>query len=464
MADRLDLVIRGGTVVNADSMDRADIGIVNGRIVEVGEVSGVGEREVDATNCLVVPGAIDVHTHFHHWARYAESFNADDYDAGTRAAAAGGITTVINYVFQEPGGTLRGALDKAVDFARGQVHIDYSLHAVLTDNVSEAVEEFPALAEDGFTSVKVFAAVPGFQLGDAQILQVLEAAASSNILVNVHAEDGALVEHLTRRLESRGNTAVDYLPQGRPAEAEAISTRKIAEYAAVLRAPVYFVHLSTRAALDAVREVRKRWDKIFVETRPVYLFLNDSVYGLPDSEGNKFVCLPPIRSGDDSSALWEGLCRGEIDTYATDHSPWLAEQKLAPAPFWKVPAGVPNLQTSVPMLYSEGVRTGRLHPCRFVAVTSANPARLFGMYPQKGVIAEGADADIAIIDPADVRTLSVDQMYSNSDYDPYEGYVCHGWPRHVFSRGDLVASFGQSVSQPGRGRRVHRKGSSFDGN
>ncbi|MEU0480357.1 dihydropyrimidinase [Streptosporangium sp. NPDC006013] len=458
----LDLIIRNGVVVNAESMEPMDVGIKDGVIVALGEIDAPAIEIVDAAGCFVVPGAIDVHTHFHHWVSYVGSHNADDYDTGTQAAASGGITTIINYAFQEEGEPLRTAVDRDLELAKTQANIDYGLHVVVTSDAETAVKEFPALAADGFTSVKVFGAVTGFQLPDSGILRVLEAAAENNILVNVHAEDGALIEHLTESFRSRGQTGVEYLPQARPAQAEAIATRKIAEYAAFLKAPVYFVHLSTAASLDAVREVRDRFDKIFVETRPVYLFLEESVYELPESEGNKFVCLPPIRSTEDSDALWEGLRLGDIDTYATDHAPWRSEQKLAEAPFWKIPAGVSNLQTSVPMLFSEGVRTGRLHPCRFVAVTSANPARLFGMYPKKGVIAVGSDADIAVIDPADVRVLTADQMHSKADYDPYEGYECHGWPRHVYSRGELVAERGQAISRPGRGQLIRRGPSSYD--
>lgn len=457
-----DLVIRGGTVVNADEMAVGDVAVREGKVVQVGIVDGSGADEVDATGCLVVPGAIDVHTHFHHWVGYVGSHNADDYDSGTRAAAAGGITTIVNYAFQEEGETLMTAIERDLELAKTTANIDYGLHVVVTDNAEKAVAEFPQVVKAGVTSVKVFGAVSGFQLPDAGILEVLRAARDTGMIVNVHAEDGALIDFLTRAFEQRGDLGVEFLPQARPPQAEAIATRKIAEYAALLEAPVYFVHLSTAGALEAVRDARKKFDQIFVETRPVYLFLEQSVYELPNKEGNKYVCLPPIRSNTDSEALWEGLQAGEIQTYATDHAPWKAEQKLAEAPFWRIPAGVSNLQTSVPMLFSEGVQKGKLDACQFVALTSTNPAKLFGMHPVKGVIAPGADADIAVIDPAEIRRLTVGEMHSNADYDPYEGYECHGWPRLVFSRGDLVAERGNALHSPGRGKYIRRDTNNYD--
>lgn len=462
-SQQYDLVIRGGTIVNADETIAGDVAVTDGRVVRVGVVDGSGTEEVDATDCIVVPGAIDVHTHFHHWVSYVGSHNADDYDTGTRAAAAGGITTIINYAFQEEGETLMTAVNRDLELASTTANIDYGLHVVVTDNAEKAVTEFEQVVDAGVTSVKVFGAVSGFQLPDAGILEVLRAARDAGMIVNVHAEDGALIDFLTRTLEERGDLGVEFLPEARPPLAEAIATRKIAEYAALLQAPVYFVHLSTQGALEAVREVRKKFDKIFVETRPVYLFLEQSVYELPEKEGNKYVCLPPIRATSDSEALWAGLENREIQTYATDHAPWKAEQKLADAPFWRIPAGVSNLQTSVPMLFSEGVRKGRIDAQQFVALTSTNPAKLFGMHPTKGVIVPGADADIVVFDPNEVRRLTADDMHSNADYDPYEGYDCHGWPRLVFSRGDLVAESGSALHSPGRGRYVHRASSKFDG-
>lgn len=453
----MDCIIRGGTVVTANGSEHADVGIVDGKIAAVGHDLGEARSLIDADGCLVLPGAIDVHTHFHHWVEYVGSHNADDFDSGTRAAAAGGITTVINYAFQEEGGSLRSAIDRDAILGMAESHIDFGLHPVVTRLTDAILDELPGLVADGFTSLKVFTAVAGFRLPDEDLLAVMAEAGRNGMIVNVHAEDEPLIQYLTRANEQAGRTSVSFLPDGRPPVAEQIATRKIAAYAAFLGVPVYFVHLSTSGAMDAVREARAEGAEIYVETRPVYLFLDRALYDLPDALGNRYVCLPPLRSAQDSEALWAALGANEIQTYATDHAPWLESQKLEGSrPYWKIPAGVSNLQTSVPMLYSEGVVKGRLTASQFVATTSTNPAKLFGLYPQKGAIQVGSDADIVIFDPEARTTIRAAEMESKSDYDPYDGYECTGWPRVVLSHGEVVVRDRAVLSRPGRGRLLRR--------
>ena len=453
-----ETVIRGGTVTTAESSIVADVGIADGKIAAIGVGLPQGREEIDASGQLVMPGMIDVHTHFDHMVALVNANNADDYDSGSRAAAAGGITTVVNFAFQEAGHSLRHAVEGELERASGKSYVDYGVHQCVTDPTVEGVfEEIPVLADEGFASVKCFTTLSPFQLPDADILTLMEVARDNGILVNCHAEDETLVNHLTQSFLKRGMTEVAYLPKARPPVAEEVATYRFATYARVLEAPIYFVHLSSAAALRAVRRVRNEGGHIYAETRPVYLYLDESVYELPNREGNKYAVLPPLRAKENQKVLWEGLRNGEIQTYATDHAPWMAAQKLDPSrEFNRLPAGVSNVQTSIGMLYSEGVRGGRMSAQQLVQVASTNPAKLFGMWPNKGTLAPGADADVCIIDPERKVEILGREMLSASDYDVYEGYQGQGWPVLTMLRGDVIAREGQIVAETPGGRLLKR--------
>jgi dihydropyrimidinase len=453
-----DLTVRGGTVVTAAASFPADIGVADGRIISIADHLDAGDRDVDARGRLVVPGAIDVHTHFDHFVPYVGTTNADDYDSGTRAAAAGGTTTIVNFAFQEEGESLRAAVEHELDCANGRAWIDYGIHLTVTDlAVPGVLDEVTALADEGFASLKIFTSVGTYALPDADVVRVLAHARKIGLLVSVHAEDHALIEFLTQEQLAAGAVGVDRLPIARPPAAEAIATARVAAYARALDTPVYFVHLSCRDALEAVRRERSAGARIYVETRPVYLFLDASRYELGDREGNKYVCLPPLRGREHQSALWDGLRNGEIQTYATDHAPWTAAQKTEPTlPFPRIPAGVSNVQTSIGMLFAEGVTQGRISANRFVAVTATNPARLFGLWPRKGTLAVGSDADIVLIDPELPVRIDASAMLSKADYDPYEGYEGVGWPVMTISRGEIVADHGRIVADGPRGELLRR--------
>lgn len=455
---RLDSLIRGGQIVTSDATYVADVGVKDGKIAVIQDkIEESAVREIDAKGKLVLPGAIDVHTHFD--TGVGGSATADDYESGSRAAAFGGITTFVNFAFQEHGHSVRSAVEREVGKATGRTYIDYGLHAVITDlGGPGGLDELGRLADEGFASIKVFTAVGEFQLSDADLLRVLDAAAHEKILVNVHAEDGPLVAHLSERLITEKKRGVEHLPSARPPEVEAMATAKVAGYGGMLNCAIYFVHLSSRKALDAVRAARSSGAEIYVETRPAYLFLDESRYRLPDREGNKFVCWPPLRAQDDQSALWDGLRSGEIQTYATDHTTWMAAQKMAAHnSFADIPGGVSNVQTSIGMLYGEGVRTGRISPSQMVALVSTNPAKLFGMWPEKGTLAVGSDADVVIIDPEHRFTIKSADMQSKSDFDPYDGYEAKGWPVLTMSRGDVIVENGKLNAKPGRGRLLRRR-------
>jgi dihydropyrimidinase len=453
----MDLIVRGGTLATAEAVFQADLGIEEGRIAAIARrLEARGAEEIDARGLIVCPGAIDVHTHFD--TRLEQGATADDYESGSRAAAAGGITTFVNFAFQSPGQRLSEVAEAELEKARGRSHLDYGVHLVVSDpSVPGLFEELPELVGAGFSSLKVFTAVGDLALSDRELLLVLQAASGLGLMVNVHAEDGALIDHLTERLLGAGRRSVEHLVEARPPAAEALATARVAEYARQVGCTVYFVHLSCRAALDAVRRARSEGASVYVETRPAYLFLDQSRYRLPDREGNCFVCWPPLRTPDDQVALWEGLRNGEIQTYATDHTTWLAAQKTDPAlSFADVPGGVANVQTSVGMLYAEGVARGRISLSRMVEVTSTNPAKLFGMWPRKGSLSVGADADLVLIDPSRRFRVEAARMESRSDFDPYEGYESAGWPLLTVSRGEVIVREGEVRSQPGRGQFLRR--------
>ena len=450
----VETVIRGGLIATVEATFRADIGIDQGRIRVIAD-RVEGRNVIDADGCVVVPGAIDVHTHFE--TGLGDSVTADDYESGSRAAAFGGVTTYINYAFQGEGESLRQAIDREAEKAAPKSYVDYSFHPVITRVDLAVLAEFESLRDDGFTSVKFFTAVPGFQLGDDDVLSILRRSAETGMLVNVHAEDGPLVEHLTAALLAGGRVEMDALPLARPDLAEGLATEKVGIYGGLLGCPIYFVHLSSIAALEATRRARARGAEIYIETRPLYLFHSEERYGLPGREARKFVAWPPLRKAADREALWAALARGEIQTCATDHTTWMLAQKTDPSlDFASIPGGVANVETLLGMLYSEGVRKGRISLSQLVALTSTNPAKLFGMWPRKGTITVGADADFAIIDPERRLRITSEQMQSASDFDPYEGHEAVGWPVTTIVRGRVVVDRGTLVAEPGSGELIRR--------
>lgn len=451
---RFDLLVRGGTVVTPEGVGTLDVGARDGKIVAV-EVDldfRQAERVIEADGHIVVPGGIDVHTHFGN--TVGEHGTADDYESGTISAAFGGITTVINYCIQQAGEQLVAAVERELETAEPKLFVDLGLHLIVTDaNRPHLAEELRALVERGCPSIKLFTAVDAFMMDDASILKVLEAARGTGVLVNLHAEDGALVHHLTNQLVSEGALGISSLPKSRPASAEALAITKVAVYAGALSVPLYVVHVSSKAALQAIRDARGDGVEVYAETRPAYLFLDDRLYEEDEQRGRFVACWPPLRSPDDQAALWSGLADGTIQTYATDHTSWMAIEKLnAALSFDAVPGGFANVETSLGMLYCEGVLTGRLSLERFVDVTATNPARIFGLWPEKGAISVGADADLCVIDPTANRVIDGSAMHSRSDVEPYEGYHASAWPVVTVALGEVIVDHGVLSAEPARGR------------
>lgn len=437
--------------MTARGTTRADVGVASGRIVAIGDLP-TAAREIDATGKLVLPGCVDLHTHLASTPTFAP---LDDFEHGTRAALAGGVTTVCSMVYQQE--TLRAGIERGLrDAARSLA--DFAFHVVVTNPSEAAIAELPSLARDGHTGLKVFMVAPRFDERITDYVRLLRAAAGAGMLVAIHAEDHAVVARATAELHASRRDAVRYFPESRPPEAEDVAIRSATQLAAKTGAAIYLVHLSSRVALAALAKAKAkakaRGLHVYGETRPLYLHLTRERYERPD--GALWVGQPPLREREDVDAMWDALASGLIDTVGTDHYPHLRAAKLAPGlAFDAVPPGVANLETLLPMLYSEGVRRGRLTLERLVDVLATSPARIAGLRG-KGEIAVGADADIVVFDPDERRTVRASEMHSACDYDPYEGWEVTGWPSVTLLRGEIAHAKDEILARPGVGRLVAR--------
>jgi dihydropyrimidinase len=396
-----------------------------------------------------MPGCVDLHTHLASTRTFTP---LDDFEHGTRAAIAGGVTTVVSMVYQEDGSLRRGVERGMRDAARSLA--DFAFHVVVTDPSETARAEISGLVRDGHAGLKVFMVSPRFVERRDDYRLLLRAASETGAVVAIHAEDHAIVAARTAELHASGRTGVEHFPESRPVEAEVKAVAEAIELAATTEATIYLVHLSSRPALEAVREGKQR-AHVFGETRPLYLYLTRAQFDRPDAA--LWVGQPPLREADDVDAVWAALADGTLDTVGTDHIPHTKAAKLAPGvTFDRIPPGVSNLETLLPMLYSEGVRKGRLTLSRLVEVLATGPARIAGMYPRKGAIAIGSDADLVVFDPGARRTIRAADLHSACDYDPYEGWDVTGWPELVLVRGEVAFERGDMRANPGRGLFVPR--------
>ncbi len=456
----MDLVIKNGTVITSGSRFVGDVGIRDGKVAQLGGEITAG-REIDASGKLVIPGGIDIHVHLERAEMLTgegEPRMVDDVYTGTVGAAVGGVTTVGNMIHPEPGERLTPfqLLERAEPDALANSVIDFTQHPVITYPSAEVIEQIPDLVGAGYSSLKIFTDL-GFQKNVAEFARVLETAGRSGVLPMIHCEDWAIDTYLENRLNAQGKSDVTYYSASRPGYAEATATVRAMAASRAAGNPMYVVHLSSAAALEETRRARISGQPVYVETRPIYLYYTSAVH--EESDGAKYTGWPPLREDADVDALWEGLNLSDIHTFASDHAPWTLDQKLdADLKLGTFRPGMANLETLMPMLYSEGVRKGRISMNRFVELTSTNPAKLFGMYPQKGTIAIGSDADILVWDPDLKRTIRGEEMTSNAGYDIYEGWEVLGWPVYTVSRGDVIVEKGEITGARGRGKRVHTTG------
>lgn len=450
---RFDTVIRGGTVVTASDTTRCDVGIVDGKVAALGRGFAEAGEIIDADGLLVMPGGIDSHVHLAQPGPEG-TVPADDFESGTRSAAIGGNTTVMPFCLQQKGQGLREALAAYRREAEGKCYTDVGIHLILADPTANVLgQELPALIADGYTSLKIFMTYDDLRLDDRQILEVLAVAAREGGLVMVHAEGHDTIKFLAERMEREGKTGFVYHGRSRPIPVEREATHRAISFAEIVDTPVMIVHVSNRESMEEIRRAQQRGLKVYGETCPQYLVLTEADMDRPGTEGAKYVCSPPPRDRESQVACWEGLEQGVFEVFSSDHSPFRYDDprgKLTPrgrSNFRYVPNGIPGIAVRMPILFSEGVRKGRIDLNRFVALTSTNHARRYGLYPRKGTIAVGSDADIVLWDAERAVTIRHDLLQDGCDYTPYEGMSVTGWPVRTLLRGRTVMKEGAIVGR-----------------
>jgi dihydropyrimidinase len=453
-------LITNGTVVTAVGTYNADILIESGRIAQLGKnLATPGVGRIDASGMYVLPGAIDVHTHLD--TPFGGTYTTvDDWRAGTIAAACGGTTTVVDFALQTKGQSLRQAIDGWHAKADGKAVIDYGFHAMVQDLTESVRLEIPAMIEEGIPSFKVFMAYKGgVQTDDETLLRTMFLAREHGGLTMVHAENGDAIVVVQERLAAEGKLAPVYWALARPPELEAEATHRAIVLAKLAGAPLYVVHVSNGLAAAEISRARGEGQPVFGETCPQYLMLSVENLEEPNGAGAKYICAPPLRTKEHRDAMWRALANGTLQAVSTDHSAWLfkgmKDQSLDD--FRGIINGMPGVEERLFILFTYGVLTGRLSLNRFVEITATAPAKLFGLYPRKGDIAIGSDADLVLWDPKKEWTLRVGDMHSNVDYCVYEGLPVTGWPTLVLSRGEVIARDRKFVGKSGGGEFLRRQ-------
>jgi len=450
-----DLVIRNGTVATAADTTQCDIGVKGGTIVALGQNLAAGARDIDARGKLVLPGAIDSHCHIEQKSS-AGVMCADDFYSATVSAAFGGTTTVIPFAAQHRGQSLREVVQEYHAAAEPKAVIDYAFHLIISDPSEQVLgQELPALIRDGYTSFKVYMTYDLLRLDDRQMLDILALARREGAFVMVHAENHDMISWLAQRLLDKSLTQPRYHAVSHARIAEGEATNRAVALAELLDVPLLIVHVSAAEAIDVIRDAQTKGLKIYGETCPQYLFLTADDIGM-DLEGTKFCCSPPPRDHAAQEAVWRGLANGTFQVFSSDHAPYRYDEtgkllKGDKTTFKDTANGVPGIELRVPLLFSEGVQKGRLDLNRFVALTATNHAKLYGLYPRKGTIAVGSDADLAIWDPQKQVTVRAADIHDNVAYTPYEGKQLTGWPVTVISRGRIVVENGALQAQRGSG-------------
>jgi len=450
-------LIKNGTIVNADSTSRADVLVDGETIASIGtDLDAGADRTIDATGKWVVPGGIDVHTHME--LPFGGTFAKDTFETGTRAAAFGGTTTIIDFAVQPRGGSLREGLDAWHAKADGKACIDYGFHMIISDVRDDVLAEMDTLVDEGVTTFKLFTAYPGvFLSDDGSIFRAMQQTAKNGGMILMHAENGLAIDVVANQNAEAGNTDPYYHGVSRSPVMEGDATNRVIRLAEVAGVPVYIVHLSSRHALNEVRRARDEGLPAFAETCPQYLFLSldDMKNGF---EGAKFVCSPPLRPADHQEDLWQGLVKDDLQVVSTDHCPFdfHGQKELGRGDFRKIPNGLPGVEDRVDLLHHGGPAAGRMSPNRWVELISTAPARMFGL-TTKGAVAVGLDADLLVYDPKRKRTISATTHHMDVDYSCYEGWEITGGADVVLSRGKIIVDGDEWLGAAGDGRYLPRQ-------
>jgi len=453
------VLLAGGTIVTAAGSFPADVLIEDSRIVAMGMALDVPDAErVDVSGRQLLPGGVDVHTHLD--APFMGTITADDFESGTIAAAFGGTTTLVDFAMQGRGQKLGDTLLQWHGKAEGRALIDYGFHLAVTDLYPGALADMGPLVSSGVTSFKIFTAYKGqIMLHDGEIYQVIRQAGRLGATVCIHAENGDVIDVLAAELIAEGKTGPKFHEVSRPAATEVEAVRRCIAIARMAEGPIYFVHLSTREAAEAVAEARVQGWPVAGETCTHYLLLGPEEYDKPQFEGAKVVLTPPLRDEQERAGLWQGLRTRALSVVSSDHCPFcfVGQKDLGRDDFRKIPNGGPGIEHRLPLLYGHGVRDGRLSPELFVDLVATAPARFFGLFPRKGTIQVGSDADIVVLDPNGETHINAETQHQKLDYTPYEGWTIPGRIERVYSRGELIVEGNQLLAKPGRGSFLKRQ-------
>lgn len=452
----MSVLIKNGRIITADADYKADIFIEGETIATIGKNLNIrADKIIDASGKLVMPGGIDPHVHLD--MPFMGTYSSDNYETGTRAALFGGTTMVIDFILQKQGNSLKAALDEWRGRSNGNCVGDYSFHMAVTDFNDDTKNEIRHFIEiEGITSFKTFMAYKGaLMIDDRQMIGLMEEVKKCGGLINVHATNGDMIDYLVQKHRSEGKLSPLYHYLSQPEVTEAEAAERFADMANYTGCPGYIVHLTCEGALNAVRNATKRNQNLFVETCIQYLIIDASLYKKED--GAKWVMSPPLREKKDQATLWAGINQGLVQVVATDHCPFMWEQKLmGKDDFSKIPNGHPAIENRMELLFSEGVSKGKITLNKFVEISSTNAAKIFGMFPQKGTIAVGCDADIILLDPVEKHKLSANTHHMNVDYSGYEGWDCTGKIKTVLLRGEVVIEDNKCLVQKGFGKFIKR--------
>lgn len=454
----MELLLKNANIVTDSENYISDLYIVDGTIERIEKnIEIPATRVIDLKGKYLIPGGIDVHTHFNIDVGIAKS--VDDFYTGTVAAACGGTTTIIDHMgFGPKGCSLHHQLERYHEFAQDNAVIDYGFHGVIQHIDEKILDEIDSMIADGIPSFKGYMTYD-YKLSDKDMLELSQKLSLAGGLLTVHPENNDMIDYLKNRFASEGKLSPKYHGESRPSRCEGEAVNRMLDITSVTNCPLYIVHLSCNEGLEHIKVAKDMGQKVFAETCPQYLVLDETCYSLPENEGLKYICSPPIREKGHQEKLWEGIREGYIQTVATDHCSFnfLEQKVMGKDDFRKCPNGLPGVETRIPLIFSEGVSKGRIDINRFVEIVSTNPAKLFGIYPQKGCIQVGSDADLVVIDPNIRKKITKEDLHENTDYTPFEGIEVVGYPVMTISRGEIIVENNKFIGKKGRGKFLKRK-------